>query len=88
MKETGGIHISARQIQRLVQQVGAAAQTWQEREALQPLPGTKPVPILYLSGDATGVPMRKEELEGRPGKQPDGRRFCAGDATRHKERNR
>ncbi len=72
MKETGGIHISARQIQRLVQQVGAAAQTWQEREALQPLPGTKPVPILYLSGDATGVPMRKEELEGRPGKQPDG----------------
>jgi len=34
LKETGGIHISARQIQRLVQQVGAAAQTWQEREAL------------------------------------------------------
>ena len=72
LKETGGIHISARQIQRLVQQVGAAAQTWQEREALKPLPDTKPVPILYLSGDATGVPMRKEELEGRAGKQPDG----------------
>ena len=35
LKETGGIHISARQIQRLVQQVGAAAQTWQEREALK-----------------------------------------------------
>jgi len=72
LKETGGIHISARQIQRLVQHVGAAAQTWQEREALKPLPDTKPVPILYLSGDATGVPMRKEELEGRTGKQPDG----------------
>jgi Uncharacterised protein family (UPF0236) len=72
LKETGGIHISARQIQRLVQQVGAAAQTWQEREALRPLPDTKPVPILYISGDATGVPMRKEELEGRAGKQPDG----------------
>jgi hypothetical protein len=72
LKQTGGIHISARQIQRLVQQVGAAAQTWQEREALTPLPDTKPVPILYLSGDATGVPMRKEELEGRAGKQPDG----------------
>lgn len=72
LKQTGGIHISARQIQRLVQQVGAAAQTWQEREALKPLPDTKPVPILYLSGDATGVPMRKEELEGRAGKQPDG----------------
>lgn len=72
LKQTGGIRISARQIQRLVQQVGAAAQIWQEREALKPLPETKPVPILYVSGDATGVPMRKEELEGRKGKQPDG----------------
>ena len=72
LKETGGIHISARQIQRLVQQIGAAAQTWQEREALKPLPGTKPAPILYISGDATGLPMRKKELEGRAGKQPDG----------------
>jgi hypothetical protein len=72
LKETGGIHISARQIQRLVQHVGAAAQTWQEREALRPLPEAKPVPILYVSGDATGVPMRKAELQGRKGKQPDG----------------
>jgi hypothetical protein len=72
LKQTGGIHISARQIQRLVQQVGAGAQIWQEREALKPLPKTRPVPILYVSGDATGLPMRKEELEGRKGKQPDG----------------
>jgi hypothetical protein len=72
LKETGGIHISARQIQRLVQQIGAAAQARQEREALKPLPGTKPAPILYISGDATGLPMRKKELEGRAGKQPDG----------------
>jgi hypothetical protein len=72
LKETGGIHISARQIQRLVQQVGAAAQNWQEREAFKPLPEAKPVPILYVSGDATGLPMRQEELQGRKGKQPDG----------------
>jgi Uncharacterised protein family (UPF0236) len=72
LQETGGIHVSARQIQRLVQQVGAAAQTWQEREAQQALPGSKAVPIMYLSGDGSGVPMRKEELEGRAGKQPDG----------------
>jgi hypothetical protein len=72
LQETGGIQVSARQIQRLVQQVGAAAQTWQEREAQQPEPGTKAVPIMYLSGDGSGVPMRKEELEGRTGKQPDG----------------
>jgi hypothetical protein len=72
LRETGGIVMSSRQIQRLVQEVGAAAQSWQEREALQPLPGTKAVPILYGSADATGLPMRKEELEGRAGKQPDG----------------
>ena len=28
--------------------------------------------ILYASCDGTGIPFRKEELEGRPGKQPDG----------------
>jgi hypothetical protein len=60
LRETGGIVMSSRQIQRLVQQVGTAAQQWQQREALKPLPGTKPVPIMYVSADATGVPMRKD----------------------------
>lgn len=73
LKETGGIKLSARQIQRLVQEVGPGAQDWQAREALVPLPGTKLASILYLSGDASGVPMRSEELEGRKGKGPDGK---------------
>ena len=72
LKETGGIEISARQIQRTVQEVGAGAQIWQQREALKPEPDSKAVPVLYASGDGTGVPMRQEELEGRAGKQPDG----------------
>lgn len=70
LEETGGIHISARQIQRMVQRVGTAAQQWQEREAH---PGGRAVPIMYVSADGTGVPMRKEELVGRAGKQADGR---------------
>jgi hypothetical protein len=69
MKETGGIHVGARQIQRLVQRVGGAAQAWQERPAQ---PGGQTVPILYVSADGSGVPMRKEELAGRGGQQPDG----------------
>lgn len=69
LAETGGIQVSARQIQRMVQRVGAAAQVWQEREAQ---PGGSAVPIMYVSADGTGVPMRKEELLGRAGKQPDG----------------
>jgi hypothetical protein len=72
LRDTGGIHMDGRQIQRLVQAVGPAAQQWQEREALLPLPGTQAVPIMYVSGDASGIPMRKEELEGRAGKQADG----------------
>ncbi len=72
LRQTGGIQMGARQVQRLVQSVGPAAQTWQQREALVPLPGTKAVPVLYVSGDASGVPMRKEELNGRAGKQADG----------------
>jgi hypothetical protein len=72
LRETGGIEVSARQIQRLVQPVGSAAQHWQGREAPKPDLDSKAVPILYVSADATGVPMRKEELKGRAGKQPDG----------------
>jgi len=72
LRETGGIAVSARQIQRLVQQVGAPAQAWQQREAQAPDPGSQAVPIMYVSGDATGVPMRKDELAGRAGQQPDG----------------
>ena len=69
LAETGGIDVSARQIQRVVQRVGVAAQAWQEREAQ---PGGSSVPILYISADGTGVPMRKEELVGRAGQQEDG----------------
>jgi Uncharacterised protein family (UPF0236) len=72
LRETGGIEVSARQIQRLVQEVGPAAQSWQEREAQVPEPQSKAVPVMYVSADASGVPMRKEELEGRAGKQSDG----------------
>ena len=72
LRETGGIDFSARQIQRLVQSIGPEAQQWQEREALKPLPEAEAVPVMYVSADATGVPMRAEELEGRAGKQPDG----------------
>ncbi len=70
--ETGGIPFSARQIQRLVQEVGAAAQHWQQRAAQGPEPDSPAAPIMYISGDASGVPMRQAELAGRAGQQPDG----------------
>jgi len=73
LEQTGGISVSARQIQRVVQRVGAAAQQWQERTA-QPVECERgDIPILYVSADGTGIPMVPEELAGRKGKQLDGK---------------
>jgi hypothetical protein len=69
LAETGAIHVSARQIQRVVQRIGQDGQAWQERESQ---PGRCDAPIMYVSADGTGVPMRSKELAGRAGKQPDG----------------
>lgn len=69
LRQTGGIEVGSRQIQRLAQRVGDDATQWQKRKS-------KPEPcdakVLYVSADGTGVPMRKEELAGRKGKQADG----------------
>jgi hypothetical protein len=72
LQQTGGISVSARQIQRVVQRVGVPAQQWQERPAQPAQCERRPVPILYVSADGTGVPMVPEELAGRKGKQADG----------------
>lgn len=69
LEQTGGIMVSARQIQRVVQRVGGSAQQWQER---QRQPGVCDAPVLYVSADGTGVPMAGQELKGRRGKQADG----------------
>jgi len=68
---TGGISVSARQIQRVVQRVGASAQQWQERAAESAQCERGDIPILYVSADGTGIPMVPEELAGRKGKQPN-----------------
>jgi hypothetical protein len=69
LKETGGIAVPARQLQRLAARIGPDAEKWQERPA-QPEPCD--APILYVTGDGTGVRMRARELLGRKGKQKDG----------------
>ena len=69
LAQTGGIVVSARQIQRVVQRVGSSAQEWQQR---QRPPGTCQAPVLYVSADGTGVPMVPAQLKGRRGKQADG----------------
>ena len=72
LAETGGIAVGARQIHRLVQRVGGSAQRWQAREVQPQECVTCDAPIMYISADGTGAPMRRAELAGRPGKQADG----------------
>jgi hypothetical protein len=58
LEQTGGICVSARQIQRVVQRVGASAQLWQERPTEA---GSCDAPIMYVSADGaqrTGRPTR------------------------------
>lgn len=72
LAETGGVAVSARQIQRVVQRIGADAQAWQERE-VQPVECAPcDAPVLYVSADGTGAPMRRVELVGRQGQQAEG----------------
>ena len=70
--ETGGIDMDSRQIHRLIQRVGPVSLAWQQREYKIGQEDRTPVPIMYVSADGTGIPMRKKELEGRAGKQADG----------------
>jgi hypothetical protein len=60
-----------RSFQRLVNRV--APDLIQALATLPPAPSDpKPIPIIYVENDGTGLPCRMEELAGRPGKQPDG----------------
>lgn len=69
LQEVGGIVVESRQIQRVVQRVGAAAVAWQQRESpAAPCDAS----VMDVSGDGTGVPMRRAEVAGRQGKQSDG----------------
>ena len=72
LAETGGIPVAARQIQRVVQRVGQSAQAWQAREFQPQQCEACDAPVLYVSADGTGAPMRAAELLGRAGKQADG----------------
>lgn len=65
-----GIEVSAKDVERVAEQIGREMEEWREREALPELQDE--IPILYVSYDGTGVPMTREELKGRKGKQSDG----------------
>ncbi|MEO8352482.1 MAG: hypothetical protein ABI680_12170 [Chthoniobacteraceae bacterium] len=69
------VDVSAKQVQRVAEDVGRSVEDWICRQDQAPSPADIPpaVPILYVSFDGTGVPMRKAELLATKGKGADGK---------------
>jgi hypothetical protein len=71
LKELAGLQIGAKQVERTAEALGAEVAE-DERRHVDPVPLHQIAPTLYLGLDGTGVPVRRQELEGRRGKQEDG----------------
>ena len=70
LQRFAGLDIPNRQIPRVVQHYAPHATAWM---GYRPSPHrSRPVNILNLQADMTGIPMRPEELRDVAGKQPDG----------------
>lgn len=70
LQRFAGLDIPNRQIPRVVQHYASHATAWMGN---RPSPRrSRPVDILNLQADMTGIPMRPKELRDVAGKQPDG----------------
>ena len=67
--ELAGVEVSATQVERAAETLGAEIAAEERRCAEKIGEGA---PTMYLGMDGTGVPMRAAEVAGRTGKQPDG----------------
>jgi hypothetical protein len=70
LRRYAAVEIETHAFDRMVERV--APELAQALESLPAAIEAKPIPVCYVSADGTGVPMRREELEGRAGRQPDG----------------
>lgn len=68
----GGVDVSTKHVERAAEALGRAVAD-DEQGVVEPPAASEPAaPTLYLGMDGTGVPMRKQEVDGRAGKQADG----------------
>ena len=78
----GNFKTTAKDVERVAEATGRQIENWMQRQTgkalyhdaagVVPPEAGPPVPVLYISYDGTGAPMRRNELAGRKGKQPDG----------------
>ena len=78
LKYLCGIDMSAKEAERIAEDIGAAIIAVREEEIMRSLADLSPpepefpVKTLYIEYDGTGVPIQKKELAGVKGKQSDG----------------
>lgn len=70
LERFAGLKIPGRQVQRVVTAFGKQAAVWMAKRERDPI--HKPIDVLNIQTDMTGIPARPEELRGVKGKQPDG----------------
>jgi hypothetical protein len=76
MKVLAGLEVTAQSVERTAEALGADITQREQKESPQALPlplptvTGKPIPILYVQRDGTGVPVVKKETVGRQGKTP------------------
>ena len=74
LKLLAGLEVTAKSVERTAEAIGfdiAAGEQREIRKAVQldlPVIVGKPIPVLYVEMDGTGVPVVKKETEGRKGK--------------------
>ncbi len=73
LRELAGLEVTAKQVERVSEQVGQEADNWRAPSRLVSAAGKvvvlKSIPKLYIAYDGTGVPVVRRETEGRAGKQ-------------------
>jgi hypothetical protein len=79
LKVYAGITVSAKDVERVAEDIGEQVEAWSQAERQELLrrdktevPREKTIPIMYICYDGTGVPMIDREVEGRKGKGADG----------------
>jgi len=88
MKLLAGLEVTAKSVERTAEAIGADIAAGEQREigkAVQldlPVVVGKPIPILYVQMDGTGVPVVKKETEGSQRQD----RWPAGTYTRGQTR--
>jgi hypothetical protein len=77
LKELAGLEVTTKAVERTAEAIGDDIAQGEQREVQQavqldlPIVIGKPVPILYVQMDGTGVPVVKKETRGRQGKSDD-----------------